>query len=135
MATRGERIAAAARALVGAPFRLHGRSETTGVDCIGLIVLALEKAGCTAEGIAPSAYSARGGSAGAFADGLRAAGLRRVRRERTGDVLLVRAGVAQWHLMIAVPGGHVHADAGLGRVVEMPGGSPWPTESRWRWGA
>ena len=46
--------------------------------------------------------------------------------------LLVQAGPAQFHLMIATDGGHVHAHAGLGKVVEMPGASPWPVLGRWR---
>jgi uncharacterized protein YfaT (DUF1175 family) len=60
--------------------------------------------------------------------------LRPVRAARPGDLVLVRAGVAQFHLMIATHGGHVHAHAGLGLVVEMPGVSPWPVLGRWRWG-
>lgn len=132
MATYGEQIASAARALAGVPFRLHGRSAATGVDCIGLVALALERAGCAVQADIPACYGVRGGRADAFAAGLEAAGLGRVQTPEAGDVLLVRAGVAQWHLMIAVPGGHVHAHAGLGRVVEMPGPSPWPIESCWR---
>jgi hypothetical protein len=63
---------------------------------------------------------------------LRAAGLRRIENGRAGDVALVRPGPMQLHLMIACPGGFVHAHAGLRRVVEMPGGSPWPLLSWWR---
>ena len=46
------RIVAAARAMLGVPFRLHGRSEA-GVDCVGLAVLALGRAGQS--GMAPVA--------------------------------------------------------------------------------
>jgi lipoprotein Spr len=54
-----------------------------------------------------------------------------------GDLALVRPGPLQLHLMILVPGGFVHAHAGLRRVVEMPGASPWPVMGWWRaeWGA
>lgn len=132
---RAERIVAAARALVGAPFRLHGRDAATGVDCIGLAVLALERAGHRGVGaIAPAAYSVRGGDMARFAAGFENAGLRRVRQCRAGDLVLARAGVAQFHLMIACVGGHIHAHAGLGRVVEMPGPSPWPILALYRWG-
>lgn len=136
----GARIARAARGLLGVPFRLHGRDRTSGVDCIGLALLALEEAGCTLRADAPRGYSARGGSIERFAAHLAAAGFRKVRRRQAGegqagDLLLVRAGVAQYHLMIAAPGGHIHADAGLGRVVETPGAPPWPVLGRWRWRA
>lgn len=132
---RGERIVAAARSTVGVPFRLHGRSADTGLDCIGLVVLALEQAGHRdVRTLTPAAYSIRGGSVEALADGLRTARLRPVRKAAAGDLVLVQAGVAQFHLMIATPEGHVHAHAGLGRVVEMPGVSPWPVIGRWRWG-
>lgn len=132
---RADRIIEAARGIEGAPFRLHGRNEQTGVDCIGLVSLALVRAGhARLSGQVPSAYSMRGGSESRFSDALRNAGLRRVRSGRPGDVLLVQAGVAQFHLMIATDAGHIHAHAGLGRVVEMPGPSPWPVLARYRWG-
>lgn len=131
---RAERIVAAARACVGVPFRLHGRSVETGLDCIGLAVLALARAGHKRLGAVPGAYSIRGGSVARFAQAMEAVGLRRVRCERPGDLLLVQAGAAQFHLMIVTGDGHVHAHAGLGRVVEMPGASIWPVLARWRWG-
>lgn len=132
---RADKIVAAARALIGVPFRLHGRSADTGLDCIGLAALALERAGHRdVRAVAPMAYSLRGGTTEAFRDGLRRAGLRPVRRAAVGDLVLVQAGVAQFHLMIASDGGHIHAHAGLGRVAEMPGASPWPVIGQWRWG-
>lgn len=132
---RQDRIVTAARAAIGAPFRLHGRDPENGLDCVGLAVLALARAGHeSAQALAPAAYSVRGGCVSQFAAALRAAGLRPVRKGKAGDLVLVQAGVAQFHLMIACPGGHVHAHAGLGRVVEMPGASPWPVIARYRWG-
>lgn len=133
MAGISARIERAALSLVGAPFRLHGRDAAGGVDCIGLVWLALEQAGCGI-GTVPASYSVRGGSADSIDAVLRGAGFRRVRKPRAGDIVLVQAGVAQMHLMIAVAGGHIHAHAGLGRVVEMPGASPWPQIMRWRRG-
>jgi len=133
---RAERIVAAARGLIGVPFRLHGRSGTHGLDCIGLVALALECAGHTSlgGGIVPVAYSVRGGTIARFMVAMQAAGLRRVRKVRPGDLVLAQAAVAQLHLMIFTGAGHVHADAGLGRVVEMPGPSPWPVIAHFRWG-
>jgi len=135
----GAQVVAAARAMVGVPFRLHGRSRESGVDCVGLVMLALEAAGQgRALCVAPARYSIRGGHVSLFHQGLTRAGLRPVECGRAGDVVLVRVGVGQFHLMIAtsdelVPdGGHIHAHAGLGRVVEMSGESPWPVLERWR---
>lgn len=132
---RQDRIVAAARAMLGVPFRLHGRSRETGVDCAGLVLLALTEAGheAAADG-APARYSIRGGHPERIAEAMRAAGLRPVRKGRAGDLVLVQAAVAQFHLMIATGDGHVHAHAGIGRVVEMPGGSSWPIVARYRWG-
>jgi hypothetical protein len=50
-----------------------------------------------------------------------------------GDILLVRPGAGQHHLLIAIEGERfVHAHAGLRRVVAQPGPLPWATEGRWR---
>nr|WP_218035919.1 peptidoglycan endopeptidase [Sphingobium sp. 15-1] len=118
-------VVAAARALVGVRFRLHGRVSERGLDCVGLAALVLGRA-------APEGYGLRSGDERLAADWLRAAGLRRVEAGRAGDLVLVRPGPLQLHLMIVVPGGHVHAHAGVGRVVEMPGESPWPVLGYWR---
>lgn len=132
---RADRIVAAARALIGVPFRLHGRHAETGLDCIGLAVVALERAGHrTVRALTPAGYGIRGGTVEALKDGLCRAGLRAVRKAAPGDMVLVQAGPAQIHLMIASDRGHIHAHAGLRRVVEMPGASSWPVLAYWRWG-
>lgn len=125
-----DRIVAAARDLVGAPFRLQGRCAERGVDCVGLAALAFARAGH--RGVAPRGYGLRSGDEARVRAWLEQAGLRAVDRPRVGDLALVRPGPLQLHLMIVVPGGHVHAHAGLGRVVEMPGASPWPVIGHWR---
>ena len=125
-----DRIVAAARDLVGTPFRLHGRSAELGVDCVGLAALALTRAGH--RGAPPSGYGLRSGDEGLARGWLAQAGLNAVDEPTDGDLALVRPGPLQLHLMILVPGGHVHAHAGLGRVVEMPGPSPWPLIGHWR---
>ena len=130
-AERAAEIVAAARALVGVPCRLHGRGMG-GLDCVGVAALAL---GCEA----PCAYGLRSGDVARAETGLRAAGMRPVVDETAGetgggagDLALVRPGPLQLHLMIGTGDGFVHAHAGLGRVVETPGPSPWPVIGWWR---
>ncbi|MFL0413033.1 peptidoglycan endopeptidase [uncultured Sphingomonas sp.] len=126
--TRGERVAAAARGLVGVPFRLHGRDPATGLDCVGVVALALRASGH--KGAVPEGYPLRSGDVARFRncfDGLvPSAGI------GAGDVLLCRSGPGQVHLAIHVGNGFVHADAGLRRVAERPGVPPWPMLGAWR---
>ncbi|MBZ9645936.1 C40 family peptidase [Sphingobium sp. 3R8] len=113
-----------ARALVGVPFRLHGRGRA-GLDCVGLAALAMGRE-------AHCAYGLRSGDIGRAEGWLRAAGLRPVEVGEPGDLALVRPGPLQLHLMIGTGAGFIHAHAGIGRVVEMPGASPWPVIGWWR---
>lgn len=125
-----ERIAAEALALVGVPFRLHGRSEETGLDCVGLAALAAHRAGVRI-GRLPG-YRLRGTSLANVEETLRVAGYEPVERAGAGDLWIAQSGPMQLHLMIGAGGGLVHADAGLRRVVRMPLPSPWPVLGQWR---
>jgi cell wall-associated NlpC family hydrolase len=127
-----ERIAAEALALVGAPFRLHGRAAETGLDCVGLAALAAARAGVRI-GRLP-AYQMRGMGLASAEAGLRAAGFAPVEMGEAGDLLIARSGPMQLHLMVLTGRGLVHAHAGLGRVVLMPVPSPWPVLGQWRCG-
>ena len=114
------------RPLVGAPFRLHGRDPSTGLDCVGVAALVF--------GVAevPRGYSVRTADGGGVATLIDAAGLRRVSRAaRPGDLVLLRSGPAQCHLVVMTGAGFVHADAGIGRVVETPGPLAWPVLAIW----
>jgi hypothetical protein len=53
----GDELAAQARALVGAPFRLHGRDPETGLDCLGVLAAALAACGISAR--LPNGYVLR----------------------------------------------------------------------------
>lgn len=128
--TAGERVAAAAREAVGAPFRLQGRDPSAGLDCVGVVALALRAGGH--EGPIPSGYDLRCGDAARYRSCW--AGLSGADGRRTGDVLLCLAGPRQLHLAIRTAAGFVHADAGLRRVVERPGELPWPLVMAWRLG-
>jgi hypothetical protein len=123
----GASIVAAARAAVGCRFRLQGRDPALGLDCVGLVAVALG-----GRGEVPADYALRSGDAERAEDGLRAAGLCRVNQAEAGDVLLLRAGPGQLHLAIRSEAGIIHAEAALRRVVERPGAVPFALVSAWR---
>ena len=126
----GERVAVAALALVGAPFRLHGRDVASGLDCIGVIAAALRGAGWVGE--VPSGYALRGGDPAAVIARFDAV-LARGDGRAAGDVLLFRVGPGQIHGAVRTGAGIVHADAGLRRVVARPGVPDWPRLGAWRY--
>ena len=126
------RVADAAQAMVGTPFRLHGRDPATGLDCLGLVAASIAAAGREPPQL--PGYTLRNLSIARFLGLLTELGLERVDGpERPGDILLARPAAGQHHLAIASRGGgFVHAHAGLGRVVESPAPLPWPIAGRWR---
>lgn len=121
-----EEIVAAARACVGARFRLHGRRVADGLDCVGVVALAYRL------GDVPAGYALRGGDPARIVASIEARGFRATVTERAGDLLLLAAGPFQHHLAVITERGFVHADAGLRRVVETPGLPRWPSIARWR---
>lgn len=125
-------LALAAEALIGTPFRLHGRDTARGLDCVGLVAAALEAVGRAA--VVPAGYRLRHLDLARFAGAARAAGLVETAGAiAAGDVLLLRPAPGQWHLALAATrGGIVHAHAGLGRVVLTPPPLIWPVERHWR---
>lgn len=123
-----EGFAAGAEALLGAPFRLGGRTPATGLDCVGLVACALGGAE------APTGYGLRNSAIDrhlAFAT--RAGFISATGPIARGDLVLAVPGPAQHHLLVALgPAIFIHAHAGLGRVVPLSGPLPWPTRARWR---
>lgn len=119
-------IIARARALVGVRFRPQGREPATGLDCVGLVVAVFGLAGVRDD------YRLRWADPAALEAGLSQSGFAAVAEPRAGDVLIVRAGAGQLHVVVLVRGGFVHADAGLRRVVEVPGAVEWPVVGAWR---
>lgn len=130
--TGGDALATVARSLVGTPFRLHGRDPASGLDCVGLVAVALERSGQVAA--APAGYRLRNRAIDRWLHVAGSAGLSPVDGPlRPGDVLLVCPGPWQHHLLVAGHGGDfIHAHAALGQVVAMPGPLPWPTICHWR---
>ena len=128
----GARVAAAALELVGTPFRLHGREPARGLDCLGLAEVALRRAGL--EATAPRGYRLRAAAIDTALGALARCDLAPAGPPvMPGDLLLVRPGPAQHHLLVAVARDRfVHAHAGLGRVVAMPGPLAWPVLRQWR---
>ena len=112
-----------ARNFVGSRFRLHGREAETGLDCIGLVIAAYRQAGVE---IAPTFndYPLRGMSLPDIISTFTASGLTfRQGVPRIGDIALIDCGHGQDHVALLGPDSHIHAHAGLRRVVETPG---WP---------
>lgn len=111
-----------ARALVGTPFRLQGRSAE-GLDCVGV---AIETFGVQAARVRRD-YRLRGDHAPEVRQFL-GEGFRGVPRTqlRAGDLMLMKVAGDQVHLGVRTSAGFVHAHAGLRRVVETPGMPEWP---------
>ena len=127
----GAALAAAAESLVGVPFRLRGRDPARGLDCVGLVAASLAEVGRPV--LAPIGYRLRQGAIDGFLDAASRSGLAETTGPvEPGDVLLVRPGPAQHHLVVAAAGGFVHAHAGLGRIVLTPPPLEWPVEHHWR---
>ena len=134
MSGEGAALAAAAERLVGTPFRLHGRDPVRGLDCVGLVAVALAATGRPAA--VPAGYRLRRARIDRILDAAAVAGLAEANGAiEAGDVLLVRPGPGQHHLVVAAAcGGFIHAHAGLGRVVATPAPLAWPVARHWRLG-
>jgi len=118
---------ACARALLDVPFRLHGRAPEFGLDCVGLVAVAY---GLNRN--VPTGYGLRSRDLAHWERIIRAQGFARRRAGwRRGDLLVVCPGPAQIHLGVWTGESLIHADAGLGRIVETPGIPRWPVLSAW----
>lgn len=128
----GSDLAVAAEALVGVPFRLHGRDPATGLDCVGVLAAVLARYGHEAP--LPGAYSLRMRDLPGLASVVANCGFRPWQGHvAPGDVLLVRPGPCQVHIVVAANGGRfVHAHAGHRRVVTCDRLPDWPILHHWR---
>ncbi len=125
-------FALAAEQLVGTRFRLRGRRAKTGIDCVGLVLLALRNSGRTVPDV--TGYGLRNHDYSFLSGIADAAGFETVDSKiAMGDVLVVTPGPAQRHLLIASARHHfIHAHAGIGKVVRMPGPVSWPITNIYR---
>lgn len=123
-------IVAAARSCVGTRFRPQGRTPGLGLDCVGVALIAAAAAGMGSIAMAP--YSV-GGDHDLDIDGILAGlGCRAVLVPMPGDVLVIAPAPRKRHLAVMTPAGVVHAQAGIGRVVEGPIDSGWSIVGAWR---
>lgn len=136
MTTPGAQLAAAALSYVGTPYRLGGRSREGGVDCVGLVLCALRDIG--QPHAPPPPYGLRNFSIARHLQSLVQAGFAALpaplpTRWSPGDVLVVRSGPGQHHLIVTTEtGGCVHAHAGLRQVTLEPVLPSWSIHSHWR---
>ena len=128
----GERVVGAALALLGVPYRRFGRDPATGLDCVGLVVCAHAGAGITATAV-PDRYRWRDVDGSTIDRWLRAAGCVAVSDKAAGDILVQAMPGGQMHMLIVASDDlFIHAHAGLGRVVAMPGPVMGTPTGRWR---
>lgn len=132
MTGRAEAFAEAAHTLAGTPFRLHGRNAMTGIDCVGVVELAALEAGIADRPL--RGYRLRQTDISRWLPLAAEAGFAQVSGSvERGDLLLVRPGAGQHHLLVALDAHRfVHAHAGLRRVTIQPAPLPWPIEHHWR---
>lgn len=123
----------AALALVGTRYRLHGRTVEQGLDCVGLVALAYTQAGLRFAP-PPDDYRLRGDAHARVAVLLEQSCFSRIDGGvwLHGDVLLLHVGSGQQHLILASPHAHIHAHAGLRRVVMTPGAPVGEVLGQWR---
>ena len=132
MTTPACRFATEAERLAGAPFRLHGRDPETGIDCVGLVAVALREAGVSAR--PPAGYALRNIDCEAMFGSAILSGFAPVAGSvLRGDLLAVRPGPAQCHLIVALGRDRfIHAHAGLRRAIIQTGLGGWPIWRHWR---
>jgi len=118
-----ERMVEEARRCLGTPFHHQGRVPLVGLDCIGLVVVALRAAGY---GVRDRVGYGRLPQGDALVAALVAHGAVRVDEARAGDVLLFAfCGVPQHVALCTGAAQMIHAYAPVGRVVESGLNAVW----------
>jgi NlpC/P60 family putative phage cell wall peptidase len=120
---RTSTMIAAARSCLGTPFHHQGRSPGVGLDCIGLIVIALRAAGFTVHDRADYGRRPDGKS---LVAALHAHGAHPVPTLAAGDIVLFRYDGQPQHAALATgPDRMIHSFAPAGKVVETALGAYW----------
>ncbi|MFA6280376.1 MAG: NlpC/P60 family protein [Bdellovibrionales bacterium] len=122
--TENKTMIAAARACLGTPFHHQGRVVGVGLDCIGLIVVAMQAVGRPVRDRLD--YGRRPDGTSLIA-ALEAHGMRRASAMiEAGDILLFRYDHQPQHVALATSGKTmIHAFAVAGQVVETNIGDYW----------
>ena len=121
--TQAETMIAAARACLGTPFHHQGRLPGQGLDCIGLVIIALRAAGFMVQ---DRQDYARWPEGEALAAALVAHGAQALAIMQPGTVLLFMiAGQAQHVALATGETRMIHAYAPAGKVVETDINSVW----------
>lgn len=121
--SKAQRVIAAARACLGTPFHHQGRAPKAGLDCIGLIVIALQSIGIVVRdrldyGVRPDGIS--------LLAALKEHGAEKVSEIEAGDILLFRFDHQPQHVALATEGDKmIHSFAPAGGVVETGIGFYW----------
>lgn len=108
---------------VGTPFHHQGRKPSVGLDCIGLVIVALKAAGIPVQdrldyGVRPDGRS--------LIDALKAHKFIKVQEIQAGDILVFRYDNQPQHVAIALSENElIHSFAPAGRVVKSEIGAYW----------
>lgn len=111
-----------ARTFVGVPFRPQGRRADVGLDCVGLLLRSHE----LPDSCCRRNYRLSGDHLHELHEAVQPY-FRRVNRTqlRPGDMLVMRVGPEQIHLGLFCGTSFIHAEAGIGRVMETLGKPIW----------
>ena len=125
-------LAEAAERLIGTPFRLHGRDPEFGLDCVGLVAVAMRAIG--REPVTPEGYGLANRTIDHWLALAETGGWQTTLREaKPGDLVLVHPAPTRSHLLIRGPRDNfIHAHAGLRRVVSTPSPLVWKVALQWR---
>lgn len=115
---------AAARACVGTPFLHQGRNYDSGLDCVGLIVVAAQALGLS---VPHRADYGRQPEQARLVQEMAMSGLvpTAVADRTPGDILVFQVGRYPRHLALMSDKGMIHAWAQTGRVVEHGLAEDW----------
>lgn len=120
MFDRADDIVAAARALIGTPFRHQGRLPQVGLDCAGLGIVVAKSIGIEIKDYTGYPRTPFDGMLKKMFDeqeNLQQIGIHDI---ESGDVLLLRITAAPQHVAIYVGNGYmVHAYQAIGKVAEQ----------------